>query len=88
MLTIRKNQNPTIVKTTGEIVKVGSKDDGLLIQNEDGIPVMYLGEVSDNSVINLFLEIDKDAGVMELCDWSEDQGEINLSWEILINRQS
>ena len=45
----------TIVDTNGKVLQTG--DQGLEVVSEEGIPLIGIGEVSDDTVVNVFIHL-------------------------------
>ena len=47
----------TIIDTHGKVIQTG--DQGVQVVSESGIPLLVIGEVSDDTVTNVFLTMEK-----------------------------
>lgn len=54
--------NYTIVDTNGKVIKTGNQ--GVRIVSEDGVHLLDMSEVSDDSVVNVFIRTGKNIEII------------------------
>lgn len=87
---IPKHLDPTIVTSLGKVLHQGNGNDGVVIvesnsENSKHMPILRIDEVSDDSVVNFFLEVPILSAVRMSDDQPMKSG--NTQWEILMNRK-